>query len=277
MIGTVTPGSPGGKMQCPSCGFFTHDDWKKLISSVSSIGGQPHRRHVEVPGPFDASIPRQDQRPEAAVELDWMVCANPKCHDLVIRMHETREDDFGELDTHTWTIRPRYAKRPIPREVEEPFRADYMEASALLDLSPRMSAVLSRKIVHDLIEAFTDITEFSLAKAIDRFNEDVSRPSAIRGNLHYMREIADFSAHTQRDKSPQDDTDQIRDDHALIIPVSRDDAEWSLGLVDRLFDYLIVGPAQDAALKETWNKNLEKAKRKPLAPPSDAQTEEPLS
>jgi len=34
------PGSPGGEMQCPSCGQHTPDSWKKLFVTP---GAPPHR------------------------------------------------------------------------------------------------------------------------------------------------------------------------------------------------------------------------------------------
>jgi hypothetical protein len=273
-------------MECPSCGAHSADDWKELISQVGFSPHVANKHELEVPGPLDESIPLQDRMPEAVVVLDWMVCANKKCHDLVIRMHEVRprmtKEELTpgqtlasslESVTETFRVRPRFGVRNLAPEVVGTFRSDYVEASALLDVSPRMSAVLSRKIVHDLIEKFAAIEEFGLAKAIDRFNEDQSRPPAIRENLHYLREIADFSAHTQRDRSGADN-EQKRDDESLIIPVTRDDAEWCLDLLDRMFDYLIVGPARDAKLKNVWNEKVKKADRKPLAP---GQPKEPLT
>jgi hypothetical protein len=56
------------------------------------------------------------------------------------------------------------------------------------------------------------------------------------------------------------------DDQAEIINVTREEAEWTLDVVDRLFDYFIVAPAKDKALHETWDEKLKATGRKPIPP-----------
>src|SRR5260370_360466 len=79
-----------------------------------------------------------------------------------------------------------------------------------------------------------DLDNHNLAYAIDKVIEDTSYQRAIRENLHYLREIGGFGAHTQRDQTTGE-----------IIDIGHDEAEWTLDVIDGLFDYFIVGPAKN--------------------------------
>jgi hypothetical protein len=201
------------------------------------------------------------------VGLDWMHCSNEECGQLIIRAHEeVREYDgraFVGSRTDTWIARPRFGSshRRIDPLVPEPFRSDYAEAAALLDISPRMSAVLARRIVGDLLKTYASKTHFSLTARIDSFIQDGRHPSGLTENLHHLREIADFSAHTQEEVAGGEQ-------EVVIIDVDRDEAEWTLDVVDRLFDYFIVTPAKDEAVRQKMDKKIDKAGRKPLRPES---------
>jgi hypothetical protein len=157
----------------------------------------------------------------------------------------------------TWLARPHGATRAIDPLVPEPFRTDYLEANAILDLSPRMSAVLARSILADLLERYVGLNDFNLNDRVDKFRADKTHPSTLRENVHHFREIANFGAHTQKN-----DQDQI-------ISVNRDGAAWMLDFLDRLFDYLIMSPAKDQKMREAWDENLAEAGRKPIPPLSD--------
>jgi hypothetical protein len=262
MIALYVPPSFGGQMKCPTCGEHTRDDWQKLIVKTG-FQRVAHETSILIDRNEESGLQAQ------WLELDWMRCENPECKQVVVRTHKhfvlySDPNDAEPLmqNVETFYAFPRSGSRPVSQEIPDPFRSDYLEAAGLLEVSPRMSAVLSRKIVHDLIEKYAGIKKFSLNAAVEEFNKDASRPSSIRENLQYLREIADFGAHTQRDKTTEPD-DGREDD--LILSVSRDDAEWCLDLLDRLFDHLIVTPERDSKLKRVWDEKIKKAERKELS------------
>jgi hypothetical protein len=78
---------------------------------------------------------------------------------------------------------------------------------------------------------------------------------SLRENLHHFREVADFGAHTQKD-----------DQQAANIDVGREEAEWTLDVLDRLFDYFIATPAQDRKMREAMDERIKSAGRKPIEP-----------
>jgi hypothetical protein len=248
MISLYRPGSPGGEMECPTCGYNTTDEWQRLIVQSGFHPGVKTEYQLEAP--------------QQLVELDWMRCRKEGCGELVIRVHEghslAAETERGIerffQQTDTYFARPRFVIRHLAEEVAEPFRTDYLEAGAILDLSPRMSAVLSRRILADLLEQCLKLDDFNLSDRVDKFRADTKHPSDLRENIHHFREIANFGAHT------------MKNDQDQIIPVDRSGAEWMLGFLDRLFDYLIVGPAKDQKMREAWDANLADAGRKSIPP-----------
>ena len=136
---------------------------------------------------------------------------------------------------------------------------DFGEAAAILDISHRMSAVLARRILADVLEKYAGLDDYGLTKRIERFVNDTNRPAQLRLNLHHLREIADFSAHTQMD------------DQLTPLDVTQEEAEWTLDVVERLFDYFIVGPERDKNLREGMDAKIGKANRKPIPLPPDLQ------
>ena len=229
-------------MKCPTCGENTPDAWGSFLTR----GMQPY---VEGPAAHNRTV-----------WLEWMKCANPTCKELVIRIQEGYMVDSEEVQvTTTYRVRPRFSTRTVPDEVEEPFRSDYLEAAAILDVSPRMSAVMSRRVLADVLEKYANQSQFSLKDRIDKFTEDTTHPSQLRENLHHLREIADFGAHTQKD------------DQAEIVDVGRDEAEWTLDLLDRLFDYFIVGPEKDKQMRASMDAKLKAAGRKEIKPATEGE------
>jgi len=118
-----------------------------------------------------------------------------------------------------------------------------------------MSVVLSRRILADLLEAFAGQAQFSLAARIEKFVADANHPRQLRDNLQHFREIADFGAHTQKD------------DQAEVLDVGREEAEWTLDLLDRLFDYFIVTPDRDQKMRDAMDERIKAAGRRPIEPP----------
>lgn len=243
-------------MKCPTCGENTPDAWQPLLSRT----GTPQRPSLsEMPDP-DLRI--RDARPhEHQVQFDRMHCANRDCGQLVIRGHDSWMvfDNFSRptQTTDTWVAYPRRAARPLDpliARTAESLARDFGEAVAILDFSHRMSAVLARSLLADLLEAYAGLDQFSLAARIDKFVADQNRPFDLREGLHYLREIADLSAHTKTN------------DQFEKIEITREEAEWTLSVIERLFNHFIVSPAKFMSLRKGMDAKLEAAGRKPIEP-----------
>lgn len=193
--------------------------------------------------------------------IEWMQCANPKCKQIIVQAYEQHIFWTGGMGTgpsQTWFAVPRQASgrqvHPSVLSSDKDLAELYSEASLILDISPRASAVLSRRVLADLLKKYDQRNEFGLAARIAKFNEDTSHPVGVRENLDYLREIANFGAHTQED------------DQANIVDVGRDEAEWTLDLVERLLDYFIITPARDKEMQAKMDKKLDATGRKPIKP-----------
>jgi hypothetical protein len=178
------------------------------------------------------------------VELFWMQC--PACYEVIVTVRRGYHGAVEQLNLATcelWFAVPKHrSPRQIADEVPEPYRTDYIEAATILKDSPRMSSVLSRRILQDLLEQFAGRTEYKLEDRIDNFMADAQYPSNLKENLHHLRDIANFSAHTKKEKATGD-----------IIAVDHDEAEWTLEVVDGLFDYFIVAPERDKQRRVSWD------------------------
>ncbi len=76
-------------------------------------------------------------------------------------------------------------------------KEDYLQAYVILEDCPRMSAVLSRRILSDLLKKYDGANHFGTKNRIDYFRNNPKHPSRLRENLHYLREIADLG-HTHK-------------------------------------------------------------------------------
>lgn len=218
-------------MKCPTCGENTPDAWHPV-----------------------ANLHSMDRR---QVSVDHMACANEPCKQLVVRFHDSYIVDDGTTSstkTDTSIGYPRDRVRQVDPHVPEEFARDFIEAAAILDRSHRMSAVLARRVLSDLLEKYANLGQFSLTTRIDKFIDDTNQPRSLRENLHHLREIADFSAHTQRN------------DGSEVLDATREEAEWTLDVVERLFDHFIVTPEKDRAIREGIDAKIKEAGRKEIKP-----------
>lgn len=248
-------------MICPFCSGHTPALWQQLYVHSDELGrvlaATTYRPDILAQIPEDAEGARF-----VTVMVGWMRCQNENCRQIVvqvIRQDATRASPGVKPTTHsseTWLAVPKIRALPsIDALVSEALKRDYVEAFTILDDSPRMSSVLSRRILADLLKQYARAEQYTLAAKIDAFIQDSQHPSRLRDNLHYLREMGDFSAHTQQDEEQR------------VIDVTREEAEWTLKVIADLFDYFIVAPTKDERLRQSFDKKLEAAGRKPISKP----------
>ncbi len=136
-----------------------------------------------------------------------------------------------------------------------------------------MSAVLSRSLLADLLEKYAGRDDFSLNLRIEKLRSNTNHPSGLREGMQHFRKIGNLGAHTQKtDLEPLEvEVSEMTSDQAQIIPVTREDAEWMLDFLDRVFDYFVVTPEKDRAMLTKWDEKIADAGRKPIPPIGDEQ------
>jgi hypothetical protein len=221
-------------MKCPFCSYLTADDWQ-TAGMISGSG-----------------------KDFSSLSIDWMRCANEACQQTVVRMREVRYRVVNGQPTSSpneWIARPRGGMRSVDPLVPEPLRTEYREAAAILDLSPRMSAALSRQVLSELLANYAHLDDDELTAKIERFTADPSHPLRLRENLQHLP------------RGGEDETGAV--DRAHIPDVGPAQAVWMLDLLDRLFDYFIVDPARDEQMRASVNELIDRAGES-AEPPPDA-------
>lgn len=262
-------------MECPFCLHDIAAAWQHMSSSTDELG-RPRQQYLpylstHLPAKDGAYIAGQSQ-----VSVQWLICQNTDCKHIVVQVNRSvPPEKLGDsVRQEEWIVVPRRKNLPqVDNLVPIPMREDYLEAWTILEDSPRMSSVLSRRVLADLLKQFAGKKQFSLATRIESFIADTQHPSRLRENLHYLREMGDFSAHTQESQTAQNP--QVQDPSAAtvadqtqtdtkIINVTPEEAQWTLKVVDDLFDYFIVAPEKDKQLRAAFDAKIKAAGRKAI-------------
>ena len=169
----------------------------------------------------------------------WVEC--PHCHDVIITlMHQPR----SESPKTKTLIYPLSSQRPpVPNDVPAPIRAGYDQAAKTLRLSPNASAALSRRCMQAVLEGAGQIGRKSLYNEIGEAIPGL--PKWLGQMLDDVRNIGNFGAHANQDV-----------DSGVIVDVEPDEAEWTLDVLDRLFEFYYALPAAASHTRELVNKNL---------------------
>lgn len=247
-----------GYMDCPFCRHAIAATWQQFVANTSNLGLPTQQFQAQL----HTAVLRGNTRGPVSVIAQWLQCQN--CQEIVIQI--TRAEASQNPPTETWIALPKHPNLPaLDPLVTAPFRKDYLEAWTILEDSPRMSAVLSRRVLADLLEKYASLNQWSLAQRIDAFVADLRHPQWLRQNLHYIREAGDFGAHKQEDKTVST-TAQQPPPEPVIIEVSQDEAKWTLKNIADLFEYFIVGPEKDKEMRASLDKKIADANRKAITP-----------
>ncbi|RNJ73154.1 MAG: DUF4145 domain-containing protein [Thaumarchaeota archaeon S15] len=156
-------------------------------------------------------------------------CQNPACGRLVIRLNK-------ETDSGAYTARyvvPLHGRRAKFDGIPPGLADDYEQACAVLDTSPAASAALARRCLQRVIREHFGIKEPRLYDEIKKASELAALPRYLADGLERVREIGNLAAH------PAHDT-RI----GVIVDVEREEAEWTLEILESLFKHCYVDPSE---------------------------------
>lgn len=117
------------------------------------------------------------------------------------------------------TIRPRSNAKQYPHYIPQQIRSDYEEAYAILHLSPKASATLSRRCLQGMIRDYWGITKGRLFDEITELKDRV-QPD-LWGAIDGLRQLGNIGAHMEKD------TD-------LIVDIDPGEAEKLIKLIELL-------------------------------------------
>jgi Domain of unknown function (DUF4145) len=124
--------------------------------------------------------------------------------------------------------------RRAPSQVPADIAQDYNEAMAVLELSPKASATLSRRCLQQLLnfKGYTAENLYGQVRALlDETDLNKRLPEAVRAVVDAIRQFGNFGAH------PIHDTETLK-----MIDVEPYEAEFCLELLNALFEYYFVTP-----------------------------------
>lgn len=207
---------------CPFCGAFAQQS-----SHVSTLSCY-----------FEASYGHPKKSEEQSSDYEFTKCqacskeAIWEDDNLIYPMFEARGAD---LDS-------------IPDELKN----DYIEASKVLQLSPKASATLSRRCLQGILRD-QGINKRTLSQEIDEVIANGNLPNALRDNVDAIRNVGNFAAHPSKDKVTGE-----------IAEVENGEAEWNLEVIEGLFDFYYTQPAKNASRKAALDAKLADLGKPPM-------------
>jgi len=207
-------------MKCPHCGVEIH--WIPVETALIKVS------------------PQQKNEMSHVATCRWDTC--PACGNLIIKFFGLGS---GSYEIIIWPKHP--YREPCPPEVPNDVATDYNEACAVIDISPTAAAALARRCMQYILERDAGAPRGGkLWKQVEVVVNDQNTPEHVKGNLHDLREIGNFSAHANEDVTGQ------------VLRAEAEEAEWTLETLRTLFEHYYVGPARAKARKEALTAKLAK-------------------
>lgn len=162
------------------------------------------------------------------IRNEWIVCPNEDCKRITLIAHlikYTWDAPYGrykkEETLKTWRLLPSSSAKVFPDYIPLPLRQDYEEAAAILDLSPKASATLSRRCIQGIIRGFWGISKGRLIDEINAISDKVD--PLTWESIDSVRKVGNIGAHMEKDIN-------------LIIDVDQKEASLLIGLIELLFE-----------------------------------------
>lgn len=201
-------------------------------------------------------------------EGDWAIAKRtcPACRKIILVLQNGTAPIYGQPRngtpqfsylqniTNEKLIRPKAILRaPCPIEVPPEFASDYKEGCSVLSDSAKAAAALGRRCLQNLLREVAKVKPGNLADEIQEVLNSKSLPSDLCDSIDAVRNIGNFAAHPMKSQHTGE-----------IIDVEPGEAEWTLDVLESLFDYYFVAPAKRKLQREALNKKLAEAGKKPM-------------
>lgn len=227
-------------MKCPHCNTSINIEMEEVESFV---------------------LPSKEPPPKKGFDLAYGEC--PECQNPIIlitwgmykktKNSEGNEYYVAENVLYEEFLYPKYLTRKIEKEVPERYHKDFEEACAVISISPKASAALSRRILQDVLREKFHIKKSSLDKEIEEFINSKEVPSFLKQAVDAVRNIGNFAAHPLKDTNTGE-----------IVDVESGEADWLLDVIEALFDFAFVQPIRLEERKKNLNQKLKSLGKPPM-------------
>jgi len=138
--------------------------------------------------------------------------------------------------------------KPLSNDIPQEYRTDYQEVESVLEVSPNASAALSRRCLQRLLVEKANVTKKDLYDQIQEVLDSNQLPSHLEEEIDAIRNIGNFAAHPIKSTNS-----------GTIVEVENGEAEWTLEVLEGLFDFYFVSPEKSKQRKNALNKKLQQA------------------
>ena len=204
-------------MQCPHCLLHFHEQW-----NYSSLG--------------------------ANADGNWSIASTycAACKKLVVRLECRSLSTENRLTVNGFIVYPKASGRsPVSDDVPREFIADYEEAALILADSPMASAALSRRCLQHILREVAGVKGRNLNAEIQKVIDSNVLPSHLSNSLDMLRNIGNVAAHPTKNEIAGE-----------IVPVDPGEAAWCLDVIELLFDFYFVRPADAERRKQAFQDKL---------------------
>ena len=188
--------------------------------------------------------------------LELMFAACPVCGAPVLSISRVGLRSGGQVGG-PGMVYPQGASRPLPPEVHAAvptLAADFAEAVAVLPVSRKASAALSRRCLQFIL---VNAAKCSKRDLIDQIEEVLPKlPEELALNVDAIRHVGNFAAHPLKSTSTGE-----------IVEVDDGEAEWLLDVLEELCEHYYVAPAQASSRRAALNQKLAELGKPPLKKP----------
>jgi hypothetical protein len=140
------------------------------------------------------------------------------------------------------------SRPPCPVEVPRQFASDYSDACLVLPDSAKAAAALGRRCLQNLLRDFVGAKPGNLADEIQAVIDSGNLPSDLTESIDAIRNVGNFAAHPMKSQHSGE-----------ILDVEPGEAEWTLDVLEDLFDFYFVRPEQRKKKREALNLKLKEA------------------
>ena len=173
---------------------------------------------------------------DAFWQIDKQTC--PACYRFVLHVvsHHFDKNRHGISQGNKsgrYLARPRTALRAHPPQQvpSDIFPRIISKRRLILADSPKASAALSRRCLQHILREKAGVKHSNLEKEIEAVLASKQLPSFLANAIDAVRHIGNFAAHPIKTTSTGE-----------IVPVEPGEAEWTLDVLDGLFDFYFVQP-----------------------------------
>ncbi len=142
-------------------------------------------------------------------------------------------------------IFPLTALKKVEPEVPESYRREFQEAYSVLQISPRASAAMSRRLLQTILREEFGIKKRNLADEIDAFLSTPGIPSYLSQEIDAIRNVGNFASHPIKNTQTGE-----------IVEVEPGEAEWLIDVLDALFDFVFIQPVKMEKRRVQLNEKL---------------------